>query len=295
MPAASASTTSVAAAPAAEPLSERFVMLSTGVRMEYVERGDPNGTPVVFLHGVTDSWRSFERVLPLLPQGVRAFAISARGHGDSSRPPSGYLYADMAADLRAFLDAMRIRSAVVVGHSMGSLVAQRFAVDHPQRVAGLVLMGAFPTLFHDPGIDDFYRSAIAPLTDPIDPRFAREWQQSTLARPMDPAHLDTMVDETLKVPARIWREAFRGFLDAPNFSAGLAHVSAPVLVAWGDKDTYATRAAQDQLLARIPGARLRVYEGGGHAFHWEDPAAFVADLLPVLARVHAPSSLAAAR
>jgi alpha/beta hydrolase fold len=160
---------------------EKFVSLSTGVRMEYVEQGRIDGVPVVFLHGVTDSWHSFERVLAQLPPTIRAFAISQRGHGDSSRPNNGYLFADMSNDLRAFMDAVGLERAIVVGHSMGASVAQRFVVDHPDRVAGLVLMGAFASLHKDLGIADFYASAIAPLTDPIDAGFAREWQQSTRA------------------------------------------------------------------------------------------------------------------
>ena len=55
---------------------EKFVTLSTGVRMGFVERGAPDGTPVILLHGVTDSWHSFERLLPLLPRGIHAFALS---------------------------------------------------------------------------------------------------------------------------------------------------------------------------------------------------------------------------
>ena len=116
---------------------------------------------MVFLHGVTDSWRSFERVLPLLPPGIHGYAISARGHGDSSRPDRGYLVADMSNDLRAFMDVVGLGRAVLVAHSMGAMVAQRFVVDHPARVAGLVLMGAFATLFQNPGLTDFHRSAIA--------------------------------------------------------------------------------------------------------------------------------------
>ena len=145
---------------------KKFVSLSTGVRIEYVEQGKADGEPVIFLHGVTDSWRSFERVLPLLPPNIHAFALSQRGHGDSSRPTSGYRFADMSADLLAFLDAMGLRTAIIVGHSMGASVAQRFVIDHPDRVERFVVMGAFST-FDDPGFADFVASSIAPLTDPI--------------------------------------------------------------------------------------------------------------------------------
>jgi pimeloyl-ACP methyl ester carboxylesterase len=262
---------------------EKFIDLSTGVRMQYVEQGDTDGLPVVFLHGVTDSWHTFEQVLPLLPPSLHAFALSARGHGDSSRPDRGYLLSDMARDLGAFLDAKGLEQAVIAGHSMGSMVAQRFAVDRPDRVSALLLMGAFATLYHDPGLTDYYRSSIAPLTDPIDPGFAREWQLSTLAQPMPEDHLDTVVAETLKVPARVWHETFSGFLETRDFSAELARVTAPALLQWGDRDTYTGRAAQDRLLSVLPDAKLLVYEGNGHAIHWENAAQVTGDVLSFLA------------
>jgi pimeloyl-ACP methyl ester carboxylesterase len=187
----------------------------------------------------------------------------------------------MSADLLAFLDTMGLRTAIIVGHSMGASVAQRFVIDHPDRVARLVLMGAFST-YRDPALADFVASSIAPLTDPIAPEFAREWQLSTLAQAVPPGHLDVVVSETLKVPARVWREAFDGFLKTPDFTGELTRVSVPVLLMWGDRDSYALRAAQDRLLSVMPTARFIVYQGFGHAFHWEDPEQFTKDLVPFL-------------
>lgn len=248
----------------------RTATLPTGVRLEYVERGHRDGVPVIFLHGVTDSWHSFERLLAKLPSSIRAFAISQRGHGDSSKPASGYRYEDYAADVEAFMDVMGLPRAVVVGHSMGAMVAQRFAADHPRRVSGLVLMGAFSTLFEDPGIAEFYRTAIVPLADPVDPAFIREWQQSTLARAMPAAHFDTIIAETAKVPAHVWRASFRGFLDTPDFTRRLERVDVPALVLWGNRDAFTTREMQDRLVDMLPDARLVVFDGAGHGFHWED-------------------------
>lgn len=84
-----------------------FVSLSTGMRIEYVEQGQAaaDGVPAIFLHGVTDSWRSFEVVLPLLPPSLHALVLSQRGHGDSSRPTSGYRLVDMSVHGRRVFDA----------------------------------------------------------------------------------------------------------------------------------------------------------------------------------------------
>jgi pimeloyl-ACP methyl ester carboxylesterase len=262
----------------AEALIERSVTLSTGVRLQYVEQGRTDGVPVVFLHGVTDSWRSFEPVLPHLPPAIHAFAVSQRGHGDSSRPDSGYGHGQMAADVRAFMDAMDLATAVIAGHSMGAMVAQRFAVDHPARVRGLVLMAAFSTHRQSDDLDEFMATKIAPLADPVDPAFVREFQVSTLAHAISPSFLETVVGESLKVPARVWRAAFGAQMAARDLSSDLAAVPVPALLVWGDRDAYALREDQAALCAAIPRARLLTYEGVGHAVHWEEPALFARDL-----------------
>ena len=268
---------------AAAVTSPRLMSLSTGVRVEYVEQGRPGSTPVIFLHGVTDSWRSFELVLRRLPASIHALAISQRGHGESSRPAAGYSYSELAEDVRAFMDALGLQRAAIVGHSMGASVAQRLIVDHPERVSRLVLMGSFAAIHGNPVVSEFVDSAILPLTDPIAPDFAREWQLSTIAQPVDPEFFATVVAETLKVPAHVWHQAFQGFLQTPDFTSELAGVTVPVRLIWGDRDAYAVRADQETLLKAMPTARLVTLEGVGHAIHWEDPDRVVASLLEFLA------------
>lgn len=97
--------------------------LSGGVKLPYVEQGDPSGVPMLLLHGVTDSWHSFEPVLPHLPASIHAFALTQRGHGDANRPVGGYRPQEFAADVAAFMDALDIKQAVVAGSSMGSSIA----------------------------------------------------------------------------------------------------------------------------------------------------------------------------
>src|SRR5687767_1188831 len=112
------------------------VTLANGLRLPYIEQGDPAGIPVIMLHGITDSMRSFEPVLPYLPSSIRAIALTQRGHGDAARPADGYTCGDFAADVPGVMDALGIARAVIVGHSMGSYDAQRVALDYPERVLG---------------------------------------------------------------------------------------------------------------------------------------------------------------
>jgi non-heme chloroperoxidase len=256
----------------------RAAELRNGVVVEYVDQGDASGLPIVFLHGVTDSWRSFEAVLARLPASIRALALSQRGHGESSRPASGYRFVDFSDDLREFLDALDIPAALIVGHSMGSYVALRFALDHPSRTLGLVLMGAFPTIRGNRGVQELWDTRVSSLADPVDPEFVVDFQRSTLARPIDPTSLDTFVRESLKVPAHVWRATFEEFLTA-DFSQELKRITAPTLIAWGDEDAFFPLRDQVALRDSIRGSQLVVYHGAGHAFHWEKPTRFVSHLL----------------
>jgi len=261
----------------------KYVDLATGVRVQYVEQGSYSGVPVVMLHGYSDSWHSFEPVLPFLPSSIRAFALSQRGHGNTARPPFGYTPGDFAADVAEFMDALELRSVIVVGHSMGSLIAQRFALDYPERTKGLVLIGSGPGMRGLPAWTEL-RTPVFELTDPVDPRFVREFQESTLAQPIPPTFLDRVVQESRKVPARVWRSIWRDFADVDH-TGELAQVKVPTLVTWGDQDSVFGRREQEAIMAAVPDARLLVYAGAGHGTHWEEPERFASDLVAFVRRL----------
>ncbi|HSL71185.1 MAG TPA: alpha/beta fold hydrolase, partial [Longimicrobiales bacterium] len=90
------------------------VRLSTGVELQVAERGPADGTPVLYLHGYTDSWFSFSLSLNELPSHIRAIVPTQRGHGESDKPDCCYLLADFARDAVALLDALGIERADVV-------------------------------------------------------------------------------------------------------------------------------------------------------------------------------------
>lgn len=251
------------------------VHLGTGVRLHYAEQGRSDGHPIILLHGYTDSWFSFSRVLPLLPPSCRVYALDQRGHGDSDRPARGYTVRGLAADVIAFMDAMKLPQATLVGHSMGSLVAQEFALAAPQRLARLVLVGSGATLRTEEMLQ--FQRAVDALDDPVPAEFAREFQVSTIYYPVPDDFLDRAVVESLKLPTRVWRHALAGQL-AVDYAARLRRIRMPVLILRGAQDTVFAPAAQDALAAGLASAIVKVYPETGHALHWERPEEFAGDL-----------------
>jgi non-heme chloroperoxidase len=252
-------------------------LLSTGVRLHYAEQGDRRGEAIVFLHGYTDSWFSFRRVLPLLSPEYHAFALTERGHGDSDKPECCYTLEDFAADVDAFMDALSIEEATLVGSSGGSFIAQRVALDYPHRVSRLVLNATGATLLDNEAVMGLGEEMLA-LEDPISPEFVREFQESMMYHPGPDEFLDTVVSESLKLPARVWRDYWEGVVFAPDHAARLGEIKAPTLILWGEQDVVFSREDQERLAAAIPGATLRVYPDTGHAVHWERPEQVVRDL-----------------
>ena len=264
----------------------RSIELPGRVKLPYVEQGDPSSVPVVLLHAIADSWRSFELVLSHLPESIHALAPTQRGHGGASCPERGYHPRDFAADLAAFMDALHLQAAVVVGASSGGFVARRFAIDHPKRTLGLVFLGSPANLRDKSGVQEMWTSTFSKLDDPIDPDLVREFAKGTLARLVPRAVLETIVGENLKVPARVWRETFKGLLEDDSLGE-LDKIEAPTLVVWGDRDAILPHGDQESLAAAIAGSRLLVYEGAGHAFYWEEPGRVAADLATFIAGLEA--------
>ena len=253
------------------------VALPNGTTLTYVEQGAPSGVPLILLHGYTDSWRSFEPLLMHLPPSFHVYAPTQRGHGDSDRPAVGYAARDFAGDLKAFMDELGLKRAVIAGHSLGAQVAQRFAIDHPRRVLALVLIGGFATLGDSEVVEELWASVVSRLRDPVDPDFVRAFQESTLAARVPPAFLDTVVAESLKVPARVWRAALEG-QRRTDLTGELARIDAPTLILWGGRDEISPRSAQYVLATSIPDADFLLYNGAGHAVHWEQPRRVATDL-----------------
>ena len=222
--------------------------LATGVRLHYAEAGDPAGAPVIMLHGYTDSSFSFSRALSYLDRRHHVYLLDQRGHGDSERPASGYAFSDFVADVIAFMDAKGIARATLVGHSMGSFIAQGVALAAPARVEGLVLVGSATTVRNDVVLE--LRQALETLPESVPEKFAREFQLGTVHLPMPDEFMDRVVAESRKLPTRAWRAVMEGML-AGDYRARLGEIQAPTLILWGDRDAIFPRSEQDALAAAI--------------------------------------------
>jgi pimeloyl-ACP methyl ester carboxylesterase len=226
-----------------------------------------------------------------LPSTIHAIAITQRGHGEAEKPNGNYGPRELAADLDAFMEAKGIPSAVIVGHSMGSFASQRFAIDHPDRVRGLILIGSFATCADNEGVKDFVNSIVEPLEDPIPRAVAAEFQSSTFSEPPPDWFYEVVVSESLKSPARVWKAACRAMIDTDHRSE-LSRIKAETLLIWGSDDGFFSLDEQNRLLASIPDSSLRICESVGHAPHWEMPKNVAADIAEFVSRVGAKQAAA---
>ncbi|MCP4590418.1 MAG: alpha/beta hydrolase, partial [bacterium] len=239
--------------------------------------GPRDGIPIIFLHGYTDSSHSWSSTTPWLSDTYRTYVPDQRGHGDSDRPLYGYSISQYAEDVIAFMNKRRIQRAVLVGHSMGSFIAHQVASAYPNRVSHLVLVASAPTLVRHEVVTFLWDEIVGlpDFQDPIDPEFIRDWQ--TGPNPVDPEFFEKVLEETGKVPARVWKAALRALL-TDDHTAFLTDVTAPTLIIWGTQDGLFSEADQDALKLAFPDAVFIPYDGAGHNTQWEQPQRVADDI-----------------
>ena len=255
----------------------RTLELRTGISVPCFIRGPETEVPLLLLHAWAESRRTFDRLIPLLP-GLRILAPDLRGQGEADKPDGGYSLSDQAEDVAAILDALDVPRAYVLGSSSGGYAAQQFAAMYPERVAGLVLVGAPLSLQGRPSFAD----EVDALTDPLEEQWVRDsllW--FPLLHPVPAWYVEDRIKDGLAMPARAWKGILDGLVEAvPPTEAG--SISAPTLVIWGASDELLPRSDQEILVSRIPGSRLVVYSETGHLVLWECPEQVAADTMAFL-------------
>lgn len=264
--------------------AEKYIDLSNHVRITYKETGDAAGITLVLLHGIADTWHTFELVLPFLPEFIHAFALTQRGTGDFVRHEFDYRTKDFEADLLMFMDALHIEKAVILGASSGGFVARRFAISHPERTLGLVLLGSPSTLRDKPLVLETIDHTILKLTDPVDPEFVRGFANSMTSKLVPQAFLDMIIADQLKISAHVWRETSKGLLEE-EFPGELSKIKVPTLIIWGDQDSIITKGDQEELSKAIAGSNLIVHPGAGHVLYWEEPDRVASDIVAFMQEI----------
>lgn len=233
------------------------------------------GRTVLFLHGIGGSRHSFDEQLAAVPDGWCAVAWDAPGYGDSA-PLASMTFETLANAAVAVLDDVGAGQAVIVGHSMGGMVAQEIAARYPSRVRGLVL---YATSAAFGGRDDTFKNKfladrLKPLDEGLAPADFADRLVGQMFGPRTPAALkETAIRSMSSVPSATYRQALTCIV-AFDRKAALADIACPTLVLAAENDSLAPPKTMERMAAAIPAARYVCLPDAGHLANMEDAAAF---------------------
>ena len=240
-------------------------LLANGIRIHYQDSGA--GDAVLLTHGYAatgEMWDSQREALG--GAGYRLITWDMRGHGrtDSPEDPAQYSEELTIADMAALLDTLGVDRAVVGGLSLGGYMSLAFYREHPQRVRALVLCDTGPGYRNPEARAGWNRAA---------EKRARDFEERALAALGRSAEVRAAAGHHRS--AQGLAHAARGMLAQFDSRVidSLADISVPTLVIVGELDEP-FRGASDYMSAKIPGARLELIAGAGHAANIDNPDAF---------------------
>jgi 2-succinyl-6-hydroxy-2,4-cyclohexadiene-1-carboxylate synthase len=267
-----------------------------GIEMELEEAG-AGERAFVLVHGFTGSRDDFREQLPGLARLGRTIALDQRGHGGTSNPgrSEGYTLDGLVADLEAAFRALGLARADLLGHSLGGMVALRFALAHPERVASLVLMDTSPRPMALP-IPEPARAALGALVRSqgvaaLLPGMRQ--RPPDLLPPSARRNIEEMGEEAFWERVRrkleamdpvAWESLLRVLGEHTPASDRLAEIRCPALVMVGAEDLPFLEPA-DELARGIPGAERVTIPDAAHSPQLENPAAWSAAIRAHLERI----------
>jgi pimeloyl-ACP methyl ester carboxylesterase len=244
------------------------------------------GFPFVLVHGFTGSSLDWVDVVEPLARGRSVITLDHRGHGESlnTGDAATYSFDQLVADMSGLVDRLELDRFDLLGHSMGGIVAMRYALEHPQRVRSLVLMDTAAGAM--PGAADFMRAGIElvrsqgtrALFDVVQ-GFLGTGERAEVMRARQRTKLDQMDPVA-------FTELGEELLTYPSVLDRLATLDLPTTVIVGENDA-GLRPAADALAATIPGAVLVVVPDAAHSPQDENRDAWLAAVEAHLARQQA--------
>ena len=262
----------------------RFIDVD-GIRVHYQEAGNPNDPALILIHGFASSTLVWSKVfLRLAQEGYRVIAVDLLGYGYSAKPRNGeYTISGQAKLLIRLLDALGIPKAIFIGSSYGGAIAATCALDYPDRIEKLILVGAVNNnrplrftlmrVFGSPVVGD----VVSPLL--IGSRRLLRWRMKRVydrhawvldERRVDARHQPLRASGTQRAIIRTVRS-----WNAERISREAHLIRPPTLLLWGENDLEIPLADGERLHEAIPGSRLIVFLDCGHLPHEEYPERFV--------------------
>jgi pimeloyl-ACP methyl ester carboxylesterase len=238
------------------------------------------GTPIVFLHPwSTNGYIWYYQIFPFARTN-QVVVIDHRGHGRSDKPAGGYSLQEHASDVRAVLDAEGIRKAILVGNSIGGMIAMQFTLDNPDRVTGLFILSSGTALG-----ENMPKEAAAAFQSDYEGTFGAlmEGAVSAKSKRERPEILEVMKAH-FGVQSNFPKHVFDSALADPNgvfawnIKSRLSSIKVPTLVVAGEEDQATPVAANKFLADNIPGAKLVTVKDVGHFHQLEKPLEFNATL-----------------
>ena len=255
-----------------------FIELN-GVRHHYVSKGE--GPPIVLLHGLGGSLHIWYGVIENLALHHHVVALDLRGHGRSEGQGGPLSIRQWADDVDALLTALELPAVTLVGHSLGSLVAQQLAVARPEAVDNLVLLGGI-SYFEPPMKDAYEQRAKRAEAEGLD-ALVDDWLPGALA-PRTSAKLPQLAgllrDLFLRNDPNAYARACRALAKAPSLNR--EGIGQPTLLLVGDHDRSTPIAMTEELHRDIPVSLVRVIAGASHWAALEQPDAIAAAILEFL-------------
>jgi 3-oxoadipate enol-lactonase len=235
-----------------------------------------SGPPLVLLHAFPFDGRMWRKTAAALASQAQVITPDMRGFGQSDISPDGFSIADLADDVAALLDALKLPTATVGGMSMGGYVALAFADRHRGRLKSLILADTKATA--DPPEASQGREAAIELVEKQGVSALLEKQIPRLISAAASDGLHAEVRALGEQPSRTVIAAIRALRDRPDRSAELASITVPTLVVVGTDDALSPPAEAMAMAAAIPRARVAQIPGAGHLSNLENPDAFAAAL-----------------
>ncbi len=255
-----------------------------GVNVYYESFGQ--GLPIVFLHPWTTNRYIWSNQLFDFARDHRCLVVDHRGHGLSDKPASGYAITESAADVAAILDHAGIERAVLVGNSIGGMIAMQTSLDTPTRVLGNLILSSATNMAAtmDPAAGEAmqkdWRAVFSGLLSVTVSAKSKTERPEILA----------FMEGCFRNPSNFTEQVFFASAADPggvfnwNITDRLKDIKQPTLIIAGKEDG-ATTVAHNQLLAdNIPDAKIKFYDDVGHFCQLEKPMAFNADLRGFLQR-----------